>query len=322
MEEPLVSIVTPVYNGERYIRECIDSVLAQTYKNWDYTIVDNCSMDQTLAIAQRYAECDSRIRVVSNENHVSLTENHNIAVRCASPDSKYCKVLAGDDWLAPEFLASTVEIAEKHPSVSIVGTYALDDRYVRYDGVPYPGEKISGVEVGRDNLLGGPYVFGLPSSVLYRSDITRVRECFYNENNLHSDTEVCFEFLRDSDFGFAHKILTYIRIEEGTTTSYAVRNNTYLYGWLTVLVKYGKDYLSETELDRRKRQQLNHYYQFLGRKLLRKQDKEFWKIHFKKLSELGIRISKIRIVLEALMYVIQSVYFHPFRTLKKIFGRN
>ncbi len=322
MKEPLVSIVTPVYNGERYIRECIDSVLAQTYKNWDYTIVDNCSADETLAIAQRYAERDSRIRVISNENHVSVGENHNIAVRCNSPDSKYCKVLAGDDWIAPEFLASTVEIAEKHPSISIVGTYALDDRYLRYDGVPFPGEKISGVEVGRDNLLGGPYVFGVPSSLLYRSDITRVRDCFYNENNLHSDLEVCFEFLRESDFGFAHKILTYIRIQEGTTTSYAERNNTYLSGWLFVLTKYGKYYLSDIELDRKKRQQLNNYYQFLGRKLLRKQDKEFWKFHFEKLSYLGIKISKFRLVLEALMYVIKSVFCHPVRTIKKIFVRN
>ena len=112
--------------------------------------------------------------------------------------------------------------------------------------------------------------------------------------------------------------MTYIRIEDGSTTSYAKRNNTYLFGWLTVLVKYGKDYLSDAELDRRMRQQLKYYYQFLGRKLLRKQDKEFWNLHFEKLSDLGIRVNKIRIVLEALLYVIKSVYYHPVRTIKKI----
>jgi glycosyltransferase involved in cell wall biosynthesis len=49
---PLVSILTPVYNGEKYLAECIRSVLAQTYQNWEYTIVNNCSTDKTLEIAK------------------------------------------------------------------------------------------------------------------------------------------------------------------------------------------------------------------------------------------------------------------------------
>ncbi|MFZ1974630.1 MAG: glycosyltransferase family 2 protein, partial [Candidatus Acidiferrales bacterium] len=60
---PLVSIVTPAYNEENYLAECVESVLAQTYTNWDYTIVNNCSTDATLAIAQKYAAGDPRIRV-------------------------------------------------------------------------------------------------------------------------------------------------------------------------------------------------------------------------------------------------------------------
>ena len=53
---PFVSIVSPVYNEAEYLAECIDSVLAQTYQNWDYTIVDNCSTDGSVEIAQRYAK--------------------------------------------------------------------------------------------------------------------------------------------------------------------------------------------------------------------------------------------------------------------------
>ena len=59
---PLVSVLTPVYNCEKYLRTCIESVLAQTYTNWEYVIVNNCSTDGTLAIAQEYAAADSRIR--------------------------------------------------------------------------------------------------------------------------------------------------------------------------------------------------------------------------------------------------------------------
>ena len=64
---PLVSVVTPVYNGAAHLAECIESVQRQTYQNWDYTIVDNCSTDESAIIARRYAAKDQRIRIVENE---------------------------------------------------------------------------------------------------------------------------------------------------------------------------------------------------------------------------------------------------------------
>ena len=64
----LVSVVLPVYNGERYLREALDSVLAQTYRNWELILVDDGSFDQTPEIAREYEERDSRIRVISQEN--------------------------------------------------------------------------------------------------------------------------------------------------------------------------------------------------------------------------------------------------------------
>src|SRR3989442_1303003 len=94
----LVSVVTPVYNGENYLRECIESVLAQTYTHWDFTIVNNCSTDRTLDIAQEYAVKDPRIRIHNNETLVRQIANYNIAFRQISPESKYCKVVAADDW--------------------------------------------------------------------------------------------------------------------------------------------------------------------------------------------------------------------------------
>ena len=63
MKQPLVSVVTPVYNEEKNLAECIESVLAQTYPNWEYVIVNNCSTDRSLQIAESYAAQDKRIRV-------------------------------------------------------------------------------------------------------------------------------------------------------------------------------------------------------------------------------------------------------------------
>lgn len=59
-------MLTPVYNGDKHLAECIRSVLAQTYSNFDYWIVNNCSTDRTLEIAEEFADHDSRIRIHNN----------------------------------------------------------------------------------------------------------------------------------------------------------------------------------------------------------------------------------------------------------------
>src|ERR1041384_6229958 len=134
---PLVSVLTPVYNGAPYLRKCIESVIAQTYPTWEYVIVDNRSTDESGRIAREYASRDSRIRVVTNERHVGAIQNHNIAFREASPDASYCKIVQADDWLFPSCLSEMVAVAEAHPSVAIVGAYSLHDRHVELDGLPW-----------------------------------------------------------------------------------------------------------------------------------------------------------------------------------------
>src|SRR5206468_7458596 len=120
---PLVTVVTPVYNGEKYLTECIESVLAQTYQNWEYIIVNNCSTDRSLEIAQSYAEQDVRIRIHNNQEFVGKEANENIAFRQISPASTYCKMVHADDWLFPECIARMVAVAETNSTVGIVGAY-------------------------------------------------------------------------------------------------------------------------------------------------------------------------------------------------------
>src|SRR5690349_11616017 len=110
--EPLVSVLTPVYNTDMYIAECIQSVLNQTYSNWEYVIVNNCSTDRTLEIAESFAAKDSRIRVHNNEKFLDIIGNHNLAFNLMSPESKYCKVVSADDWLFPDCIRQMVELGE------------------------------------------------------------------------------------------------------------------------------------------------------------------------------------------------------------------
>src|SRR5436309_4038911 len=124
-DQPFVSILTPVYNGAEYLDVCIQSVLAQTYSNLEYIIVDNHSSDRTPEIAAKYARLDPRIRVEKNDGVLPIIANHNRAFSLISPLSKYCKVVSADDWLFPECLDRMVRTAETNPTVGIVGSYQL-----------------------------------------------------------------------------------------------------------------------------------------------------------------------------------------------------
>src|SRR5215471_7609362 len=168
--QPRVSILTPVYNGAAHLTECIESVLRQTYSNWDYTIVNNCSTDDTLAIAQKYAAQDPRIRVVNNERFLRIIENHNHTIRQISPESKYCKFVFADDWLYPNCIEEMVRLAEKNPSVGLVAGFTMNGQSV-LNTIPllrgavrqsceHPAYVMPGAEVCRNALLRkGDYVF-------------------------------------------------------------------------------------------------------------------------------------------------------------------
>lgn len=305
--QPLVSIVTPVYNGEEYLRQCIESVQSQTYENWDYLLVNNCSTDRTLNIAQEYAAKDERIRVHSNERFAPIIENHNIAIRQISPHSKYCKVVFADDLLFPQCLEEMVTVAEEHPSVGIVGAYALNGEEVVWDGLPYPSTVVSGRELCRNTLLGGPYVLGTPTSLLIRSELIRARSSFYNESNLHADYEVCFDVLQNVDFGFVHQVLVYSRRRAGSNDTIARSLGSHGLGSLETLVNYGHIYLTDDEYAARLRKRTSMYYGQLAKNFLRLQGEGFWEYHRTKLAKLGMPLSRVRLTGAVLREILESL---------------
>lgn len=293
---PLVSVVTPVYNAESYLAKCIESILAQTYDNWEYIIVNNCSTDGSLQIAQHYANLDARIRIHDNEKFLTQFQNWNHAMRQISPRSKYCKVVHADDWLFSDCIARMVQVAEANPSVSIVSAYRLDEDEVNLDGLPYPSTVTSGREICRRTLLGDLFVFGSPSSLLIRSDIIRNRDSFYEESTIHADTQMCFDILLDSDFGFVHQVLTFTRRHNESLTSLTNRFNTRRLGKFISLVKFGPKYLSPEEFERRLTRVLQSYHEFLGHSLFELKGKEFWRYHTNELQKLGYSISLVKLI--------------------------
>ena len=319
-EQPLVTVVTPVYNGEKYLVECIESVLAQTYQRLEYIIVNNCSTDRSPEIIKAYAGKDSRIQLYNNKELISAAENHHTGFRRMSPESKYCKVVHADDWLFPECIEKMVNLAEENPSVAIVGSYRLDGNWVSLDGLPYPSHVLSGREICRAFLLGGPYVFGSPTSLLIRSDIVRNRDPFYDEFKFpfFSDTAACYEILQVWDFGFVHQVLTFTRRHNETQTATLARRLD-IVNHLILLKEYGRFYLDQSEYERCFQLRLQSYYNYLGNKLSKTWDNNFWNYHRATLERIGYRLDWIKVFKTALQEKLDIILFPARKMLKKAF---
>jgi len=112
---PLVSIGLPVYNGENFIREAIESILAQTFGDFELIIADNASPDNTEYICRSYAAADPRVHYYRNKENLGGAYNHNKVFSLAQ--GKYFKWAAHDDKIAPQYLQQCVDVLEKYPSV-------------------------------------------------------------------------------------------------------------------------------------------------------------------------------------------------------------
>jgi glycosyltransferase involved in cell wall biosynthesis len=314
--QPMVSVVVPAHNEAQHIGECIESVLAQTYQNWECIIVDNCSTDGTGEIAREYAAKDPRIRVRENKELLRAVANFNSALRQISDESKYCKIVFADDWIFPECLERMVAVAEEEPSVGIVGAYGLQGRDVMWTGLPYPSTLVPGREVGRKLFLEDRYIFGTATSLLVRSSLVRERNPFYNESNLHADSEVCLALLRTCDFGFVNQVLTFTRVRAGSLTSFTYEVNTLIAGRLYDLVTFGRDYLTPREFEACLELLLSRYYDFLARSLRHRRDAKFWDYHKRKLNEAGVGFSRFRLF-RAFLGKLASALLNPKDSIEK-----
>jgi glycosyltransferase involved in cell wall biosynthesis len=280
---PLVSVVTPFYNTREFLIECIESVLCQTYQNWEYILVDNCSTDGSSKIAAQYASrFPEKIRLIRTESFLSQVQNFNFALSCISSGSKYCKMVLADDWLFPDCVRSMVEVAEAHSAVGIVGAYQLDGDYVQLDGLPYPSPEVPGRQACRLYFLSNRYLFGTPSSLLLRSELIRTRDPFYDERLApFEDAHACFDLLRTWNFGFVHQVLTRSRRDNESVISRIRPFSFLLLSRLAFVVRHGRDYLCQEEYDRCLRDAERQYFLYLGKcaHKLRRMSREFWEFH-------------------------------------------
>ena len=103
---PKVSIIIPIYNVEKYLKCCLDSILVQTFQDWEAIFVDDGSKDSSGIICDEYAAKDARVRVIHKENG-GLSSARNAGLAIASGD--WIMHLDGDDWIEPDMLERLIQ---------------------------------------------------------------------------------------------------------------------------------------------------------------------------------------------------------------------
>ena len=177
---PRVSVGLPVFNGEQFLRQALDSVLAQTYPGFELIISDNASTDRTQDICEAYATRDKRIRYYRQSKNVGGGRNYNFVFEVSN--GEYFKWLAHDDFIAPEYLARCVEVLDRDPSVVLCYSMFVD--------IDHQGNALT--KFSRN-----------------RAKSTSVSERFFSLMSLDYDCEEVFGVIRSSVLRKTHLIRNY-----------------------------------------------------------------------------------------------------------------
>ena len=206
MASPVVSVLITAYNRERYIAESIESVLAQTYCDFELIITDDCSSDTTLAIAREYERRDDRVRVHANDRNLGDYGNRNFATSLVR--GEFFKFHDSDDIMYPHALDVMVRYLAAAPSAAL----ALS-AHRAWAGAPCPILSTPYLSYQREFLGFGMFNQG-PSNALFRTDAFRQLGGFHDVGP-HSDLLFWLRVCRSENVLLVPGDLYWYRVHEG-----------------------------------------------------------------------------------------------------------
>lgn len=182
---PRVSIVMPVYNGEKFISESIDSVLDQTFTDWELIIVNEFgSNKETTEIIHRYEKKDSRIKVIQNEQRLRIAESLNVGMRNAA--GEYIARMDSDDRAGKMRIQKQVEYLDSHPEIGIIGIHPTVFGDANWDwNTEYDSDTILA-----DSLFFLPF---LHPTVMFRKNVIEKNGIEYNKEYFYTEDYDFFE---------------------------------------------------------------------------------------------------------------------------------
>jgi glycosyltransferase involved in cell wall biosynthesis len=232
MSTPQISICLPVFNGASHLAAAIDSVLAQTFTDFELLIADDGSTDGSADIASTYAARDKRISYWKNATRQGLFGNYNACIKKAN--GRYIKPFAQDDVLLPDALATLVGVLQTELNVALVSSsrQIIDDAGLVTELKQPIAEdmRAPGAEVIRFHLIGLNNWVGEPSTVMFRREFSG--SGFDSSYYHYGDIEYWFRILMNGDFCYLARPLASFRRHAASQTD---KNHRELYFALDIL---------------------------------------------------------------------------------------
>ena len=209
---PAISIVMGVYNGEQYLREAIESILSQTFSDFEFIIIDDCSTDDSKEIISSYN--DPRIRFFRNEKNMKISATANCGMRLAR--GKYIARMDHDDISLPERFQKQFDYLESHPDYGLCGT--MKDDIINGVRNTVCGPKIwSTDEDLRYVMFFGNLIYN--TSLMMRRDIVEQYQLYYDESlEFGNDYDLCLRFMKVAKVYNIPETLVLYRLYETQST--------------------------------------------------------------------------------------------------------
>lgn len=235
MNKPLVSIVMSTYNDSRFLKETLNGVLKQTFKDWEFIVINDVSSDNTDEILRMYQKKDKRIIYIKNHKNAGLTKNLNKGIDLSRGD--FIARVDGDDyWTDKTKLQVQVDFMLHNPKCGIVGcfAYAIDARGKRLFEIVYPTDD---KDIRKIMLRHGPFVH---SSVLIRKRILIKIGKYNNKHTYSEDYDLYLNLGTTSEFHNIPKFMVNYRINPFgiSVTKYSAQHNEVI----KIIKKYRKKY--------------------------------------------------------------------------------
>jgi glycosyltransferase involved in cell wall biosynthesis len=253
LKRPTVSVCVPTYNYGRFLPETIESILTQSFSDFELLIVDDCSGDDTADVLAAYAPRDSRIIARVNDRNLGLVPNWNACLRAAR--GTYVKFVFGDDFLCSRDALRLMVERLDDPSVSLVASARRmvdeESRVVSSLATFSTDSVISGPEVINRCLREDHNLIGEPTAVMFRRD-QAVRR-FDPRYRQIVDMEMWFHLLEHGRFAYITEPLVSFRLHGGQQTSRNLETMVFLDDYMLLFDEYlAKPYIEFSPAEKRR----------------------------------------------------------------------
>lgn len=292
MASPLIAVLTPTYNGGRFLAETMESVQQQDWPNLVHFVLDNCSSDNTAEIVDSYMNRRIPVSYFRNDTVLDQRQNWTKAYRLAPQDAVYVRYLCDDDVISPSSISKMAAIGATHANVGVIGSLhdcagAVQDFFWPKDQEVFDGRNAMRMALLRQGIL-------MPVQMMWRKSVTDALDPLFSDAMDGSwDLDTVFRMLTISDFGFVHESLGFTRVHDNTMTAmrYGAKTRAWTRNGLDLLLRHGP-----VAFGAEHHQQLLTFRRYYVRRILTwwRQDKgrKHLQPHFDALAKAGFELDR------------------------------